>query len=745
MAAKRSRGSDPRIRLADLGEGAEAPELAVFAVDASGEAIQSAPVGADGKFSLSDATLKKAHEVVVGPNVDDLADVDRSTLARFRVSYIQDLIASGEALEIPESKWGRFHFHRTCVDGSVRHCWPFFLRERLLESARPEVAAFERGELSAEAATLDSADLVRVSDSLKALPLTPLPHFPACEVVCHGIVEVYRRTCCCEPWIYLDPRFEDMLKHLKELIEDIPPFVQWPPPPPPPPDVEIDQLGVIKSGVLSEAHLNARRDLHALSRLDAREAAEYVRERAYLRPLWCHCGPPQKVGQGTLQPDGSFHICWNDPIFRPFPHCHDSYAFVVKQSFNDQTITIYDGIVGNEWFSSRTGIQLTSWDRRARGCRDNDFPGDGGSNAFVLLQDIGAAHSYRLKTPDADGAFSVASPVYNDGLLDPAPTAAAALGNSQNSNWGGRLALRYHFSESMRALGARYYRISVCAANSSGDPTGTRRYLGSDPGEELSWLYYEVVGTDIFVRSAQLGPQTHPAGPGGNANLFEIPFDADPRDWQDGQFHGVVDTTPFTEGRYLITLEVFNAAGNPIRPNGTAGPGATAAFTFRRWYQPTGPTQEVPFAALTHMFWWDNRPAEAQIVDVRKDHTATPGNCQFLVGPDNTLFSATYRAYHQDPLFIYNHSMWWTRGLGGATGTLVSSPQNAGHPPAAPAETPTSTSPPSPTFADMLGPEMKCSFALNLHVNVKTTDGSGRLSYLDASRQGAFALERTGP
>jgi hypothetical protein len=37
----------------------------------------------------------------------------------------------------------------------------------------------------------------------------------------------------------------------------------------------------------------------------------------------------------------------------------------------------------------------------------------------------------------------------------------------------------------------------------------------------------------------------------------------------------------------------------------------------------------------------------------------------------------------------------------------------------------------------------KCSFALNLHVNVKTTNGSGILEALDATDQAAFALEQT--
>jgi hypothetical protein len=41
----------------------------------------------------------------------------------------------------------------------------------------------------------------------------------------------------------------------------------------------------------------------------------------------------------------------------------------------------------------------------------------------------------------------------------------------------------------------------------------------------------------------------------------------------------------------------------------------------------------------------------------------------------------------------------------------------------------------------MLGPHNRCSFSLNLHVNVKTTNGSGILTGLDADDQAAFALE----
>src|SRR5690606_11232621 len=79
-----------------------------------------------------------------------------------------------------------------------------------------------------------------------------------------------------------------------------------------------------------------------------------------------------------------------------------------------------------------------------------------------------------------------------------------------------------------------------------------------------------------------------PVSQGGQDNLYSIAYDVD-ADWQDNQYHGFVDTTDFNEGRYLLTLEVFNGAGQWLRPNGTLDPASVdptllasmeAGFTF---------------------------------------------------------------------------------------------------------------------------------------------------------------------
>jgi len=717
-----------KLHFVDAPEGEEAPKLAVYAVDRAGTTVHRAEVSASGEATLPASALKKAEQVLVGPVAKDAGELDRSELLSFHSAHIKDVIAQGAVLEIPIGKLIPF---RRCVDGSVQRCLPYpWFIDSLVTKATSVKLALEKSEI----AHIALMNVAKAHDAILARPPIRPPFFPRCTRVCDGLVLVYRRTCCCEPWIIEDPRLGDLIDRLKEIAHQRPP-IKWPPGPDPGPIINphigpgpdpspIDRLPFFTGATLDEASLHVEQDVHHLETLSGVEVADYVSERAYLRPFWCHCGAAQLVGQGPIHPDGTFRICWREPLIRLRPWCHDEYAFVVRQLVNGVTVTIYDGLAAHQWFDSPSGVNLTSYDPRAVVCHDDPFPTENG--AYVVLEHVGAARSYRLKTPAQDTWDGVQAPAYNDGLLDPAASPAAAKGTYLDSNWGGTLALHYHFSESMKTVGARYYRVSAIRADGSGNPTGPRTTLASS----LGWLYYEVAGPNILVQAESLGPLTV----GSENNLYRIPYDAD-HDWQDDQYHGYLDTTVLDNDRYLVMIEVFDNSGNKLRPNGSAGQGTDVAFTYRRWSQPIGPLDNVPFAALTHMFWWDNRPSVAHIEDLRLNGLGSSDECQFLVGTASSTFSSGYRAFHQNELFILNHSMWWRRGLGGPSGTLINSPDNAGKPPAPVAVSPTAT------FAAMLGAHNRCSFSLNLHVNVKTNNGSGVLSYLDADDQAAFALE----
>jgi hypothetical protein len=355
----------------------------------------------------------------------------------------------------------------------------------------------------------------------------------------------------------------------------------------------------------------------------------------------------------------------------------------------------------------------------------------------VVLEDIGATPSHLLATPLQTSFQSVALPLYNSGLLNPVVNPADAIGQLLNRNLGGGVALQYHFTESMRPSGAIFFRIQVAKAGGSGNPVGAWTVLAP-----MTWSTWKL--NTATPGSIALGPHSV----GAESNLSKIPYDTgDPlganEEWQDGQYHGVIPTTDLDDGRYLVMIEVFNAAGTRLKPATApaAEAGTVAPFTFRRWNVPAS-TVAVPFAALTHMMWWDNRKAVADIIDIRLDGTASSDQCQFLEGGPGATVEIGYRAYHPQPgtpSFLHFHSLIITRGLNGPSWQVANPPGaevGEGGPPHASI---------AKTLADLLGDEppgqQKCAFAVNLHSHVKTTNGAGTLTNLNAGETAAFAAE----
>lgn len=718
----------PQLKLMELVQDEEGPQMAVFALDDNLRPLATAKVDAEGYFELPDEVLEQAARFAVGPDELEYAQIERRILAMYRPEQFLDR----DRLDFAKARWSRWLYYFHCVSGLVSHCeywwsWPFLLRS--------QVAVQEPGIRLAGSA---AAEALSVAETIG-----PSPHldiFPwRCHVICDGVVEIYQRTCCFEPWVIFDPRLDDLIVRLKDLVVKLPP-IQWPPPPPPP----YRELAFYNGGALDERTVYARRDLAALQSLGPVEQAAYVQARPYLWGWW-DCGSASKVAETTIQPDGTFSGCWLS--FPYLSRCRREYAYVVKQEIGGVWTTIYDGLAAGVWYAADAEPNLISYHPEARDC-GNDYPGEG---AFAMLEMIGATEAWNLKTPAASGWDRVNTPGFNDGLLFPAPNPAAAVGQMLNCNMGGTLALRYAFSHELRDANPagpvgppRYYRVSICAADTNGDPTGSRIYYS----DGLSWNRDDT-GSTV---SETLGP--FPVG--GENNLYKIPYLQD-ADWLGTQFHAYLDTAAtkpdgslkFPEGCYLITLELFDGAGAQLKPAGVPGPGTAAPFTFQRWEAELGSRPVVPFAALTHLFWWDNRPAYAEIVDLRVNHVPNTGQCQFLVSTDNAMFSAGYRAYHPYevppapvtiPSFQLSHSLSWQRGIGGPSGYLeYENPNNVGMLPGLSGESN------AISFGDLLiglpPSEQKCSIALKLSTVVKTHNGYGQLGGLNRYDIGAFAVE----
>jgi hypothetical protein len=278
-----------------------------------------------------------------------------------------------------------------------------------------------------------------------------------------------------------------------------------------------------------------------------------------------------------------------------------------------------------------------------------------------------------------------------------------------------------------------------------------------------------VTPTGVDTVPETLGPQTV----GSENFLYKIPYEAD-ADWTGSvRYHALINTLNGNHNvpadveadfdkpasNHLVTLEIFNSAGGRLRPLGTGAsgqPGTEVAnpFKFRRWFQPEGSpgddTSEVPYAALTHLFCWDNRAPRADITRLVKDGVASNEECQFLVGHSASTFGIEYRAFVPDDRFQQNHSIGWVRGLsgsaanGGVGGLGTTSPANVGEPPAAPGLSGTNTFQTMLTRLDPGGidPSVvlpRCAFAATLTTRSRTIV-SGSLSFPYAQETAAFAL-----
>ncbi|MCM8857343.1 MAG: hypothetical protein LC541_17275 [Candidatus Thiodiazotropha sp.] len=754
MASERKgSGRNTKLVLRGLKQGDECPEIEVSLFDHEGNVMEAVTVGNDGSFNLPASAVEKAHRVRIGPGGEASKEAPSTVYLSYRAADFNSVL-DASILNIGRRVWQEWLFFYRCVSGTVSRCRrsPWWYAELARATMRPVLtprrALFQAGE---SLATGRFARAARIPDAFNLDQLIAWP--VRCSPICLGTVEVYKRICCCKPWVFTDDRFERLKHELEDLLNGIPEIPDFPDPPGPDPDPAPYRAAFLRDGALDERALRAGEDLQALRSLPSDRIVEYVNARPYLLCRHYDCSDPIKVAEGMIGPDGRFNICWSE-----FPKvlragCHVEYAYKVKQRIGPFTVTIYNGLAAGHWHDSNDEVALKSYHPWAIACRDNGGQGD----AFVYLDEIGDTDSSLLGTPDQTNAVSVANPGLNGGVAF--PSGGPAGNGSHDRNWGGTLKLAMMFSESMRNVGAKYYRVSVTETDSSGNPVGAPEYVTKG----LSWnKAVAVPPSGVDVVPVSLGPTSTTAPDEPQDNLYEIPFDGDlglNADWEADQYHVELNTADALklwsdpgaiEGqpakRHLVTVEVFNATGQRLRPNGTPPsglPGAEieVAFTYRRKFQDTGPTNMVPFGALTHLFWWDNRDVVASIENLRMDGLASDEQCQFLNGTSTSTFGIGYRAYHPWELFQKNHVISWKRGLNGGSDTLLNSTTNVGVPPASEGASLTHT------FGHMLDhpvattpPRTKCAFSVFLTTYNKRTDGDD----LDFGRRhdnAAFALD----
>jgi hypothetical protein len=283
----------------------------------------------------------------------------------------------------------------------------------------------------------------------------------------------------------------------------------------------------------------------------------------------------------------------------------------------------------------------------------------------------------------------------------------------------------------VKGIGGRFFRVQVVPATPGGDPDGSWATIPVPV-----WTAWRWTGTGWMRSQHALGPNAD--------GLYVIPYQdvdllAPLEEWDPDQYHAVLDTTGYTNRRHLIKIEIFDSAGNQIKPNGATGPGTARNFKFGLWRIPAGPPDDVPYSALTHLLWWDNRSAVAKFETIRLDDSPSSETCQFLEGQADADVSFDIRAYHPNPgtpLFLSGFTLRLTKGLNGTGPILVNNDFNERGEPSDPA-----WESPDVDLATLLGDDTKCAFNAELTARVKTTNGAGTLTGLNAEANAAFAAE----
>lgn len=716
----------------------DAPDIALYQLDRRGKVEKKLAVAQEGKVTLEEAWQEKALHLAIGPNVEQVSDLRGVRLLKVRAAQVWPDWKAHKVIEIPQQIWPNWQWYRTCLSGEVRRCVTL---------------------------TLAPPDPIPIPFPGPPVLIPPFPPFTICRPVCDGVVEVYARECCCEPPLVVDPtrwpedlceRFPEICLQLPPIPDPIPDPIPWPDPGPGPfpgptpgpgPDpVPFADPRTAKRIKLAEATTDraiyqpvSRRllnDLRALRQLPSVEIEQFLLDRPYLCHLWCVCNS-RKIGETALNPDGSFNFCyWRSGLIRWPAVCTTTYAFKVKQWNVNQWVEIYDGVAAHEYFSANELADISTYHPKARWCTNPEEPEVDHDKPFVLLERVGGTRTHRLVSPlqQAEMGIDIVPLPANGGLADPAPSGAGD--GLYDRPWGATLALRLFVEEGMKALGARYYRISLVASDGNGQPvSGAVPLPFSTP---RSWSKIEYVAGLPVVVGESLGPETV----NGENGLYKIPYWSDAA-WLSNQYHQVWNTASDPNGRHLTIVEIFDQNGNRLKPTGTGGAGTAKNFDYLHWREPDA-FDVVSFAALTHVFWTDNTPVFSDIEDLRKNHSPNTEECQFMTGGAGNRFSVGFRSFHVNGpaanSFMWNWRLLWRHGLNGAWHPLDQGTQNV--PATLASGSPQESA--TETFGTMLAglDPPKCAFSVQLRVRAKHTNGSSyRLEQYDRWDNAAFALE----
>jgi len=716
------------VEFVNLGE-FERPSLEVTRIDAKGKR-HKLEVDAEGAFSIDRQYVGKNNKL-------EFRSSRHGEPRKFAYDEVIAQLTDGR-FELAPGIWRYWIGIRTCVGGKAEVCRPYFPWRPFPDVIRELDLGFR--------------------DSLSELifePRDPIIISPLrCDPICHGKVEIFLKTCCCHP-IVIDPPIiiEDLCRiigcRFPWPIDPIDPPIDWPP-------IRIKELMLQatekalkdarkRQEAIAEPVIEAARHLGAMMLLESRQAQrEYIEAHPFLLHRFCHC-TTTKVGETHLGPGGTFNHCfWRWPLFRP--NCTQTVAYKVSQIQDTDWVLVYDGLAKGEFFGLDETAELrASWE--AEVCDNPAWPDPDGIKPFIALEQVGTTWAdVLMHSTNQDGETSFGGPLLaTDGLAWEAPPAANLFSGPYEQPWATTLSLRFQFHAGLEGLGVKYFRIRQVRVNGAGNLVNERIHTG-----DLSWRkYYDDSGT-LKVKWVPL--HVDPSTVGGQQGLYEIPFYDPVLPWLGGQWHAHVNTLAtdsegaplMPNGRYLLVIDVFDSSGSRLEPTNAGG---ATDFEYRRLDGPLdsalASTSIVPHKALANLFRVDNTPSDADIQALKVNGLVpSDASCQFLEGSPTDQLAIQYEA-RQITGFQWRHWIRLKQGLSGPTryttdvgfgnwSTALSDSEMPGG---------ASSLTVGMTFGDLLSGEARCTFAADLRVQTKHTNGQGRrINTYDRSDLGSFAL-----
>ncbi|MCU7928285.1 MAG: hypothetical protein KZQ97_17860 [Candidatus Thiodiazotropha sp. (ex Dulcina madagascariensis)] len=441
---------------------------------------------------------------------------------------------------------------------------------------------------------------------------------------------------------------------------------------------------------------------------------------------WCRFYGLEKLGTAQLQSDGSFST------LVPLSICRKDQPdlwFKVRQSIEgiDRVIYARYPVLCHTYWNHPSGksVSLLTHDAQTVVCdpnNDTDKPG-----IYVMPLGIGDDGWYQIEQAHLK--------------LGDIPNTDRGLYNATDP-YGTRLDVRMQFHDSLTSKGVAHYRWSVAP-----EGTSSWSYLNAP----ITHRYLDQIGSNFFIVPEELGPFVVGVEP----SLFKVPDPA--KDWialnrndrafalwytalWDGDQNRYV--AQVTDGRYVLRLEMFDAAGNRLDPT---APGADWNFFLPTsdvvggvWPVDDNPHVQ-PDGSVHFNLWVDNTDTTADIQSVGLGGSAT-GECQFIEYNDGSTdqVRVTYVAYHKLPPerdFLASYSLSIKRGI---SGTTVESDSST-----TPAHTPTNLDAGVDHLLRQIGskgPYTRCAFAVELHTNPRTRNGFSRIRQYESHDTSAFAL-----